>query len=116
MVDQSVLENHHVAASFALMIAEPSINIFAKYSREEFSRARERLISLVLATDMAMHFSDVAKIKGRLSTSEIDPKGKDKILCMESLVHAADISNPIKPFDIYFNWTERILEEFWAQV
>ena len=114
-LDQSVLENHHVAASYLVMSQEPSMNIFAKYSREEYSRARERMVSLVLATDMALHFSDVAKIKGRLSTSEFDPKGKDKSLCMESLVHAADISNPIKPFDLYFLWTERILEEFWAQ-
>lgn len=35
---------------------------------------------------------------------------------MDVSLHAADISNPIKPFHIYFMWTERVLEEFWNQV
>ena len=35
---------------------------------------------------------------------------------METIVHACDISNPIKKFDIYFQWAERVLEEFWNQV
>ena len=35
---------------------------------------------------------------------------------MDQLLHAADISNPIKPFDIYFEWTDRVLTEYWNQV
>ncbi len=37
-------------------------------------------------------------------------------MVMELTVHASDISNPGKPFDIYKEWTFRILEEFWNQV
>ena len=47
---------------------------------------------------------------------DFDPKQKDKNIFMEFLIHAADISNPGKPFHIYTEWTERILEEFWNQV
>jgi hypothetical protein len=32
---------------------------------------------------------------------------------MEAVVHACDVSNPIKEFDIYKAWTERVLGEFW---
>ncbi len=35
-------------------------------------------------------------------------KAKDKILCMEALNHASDISNPIKTFEIYKQWTTNI--------
>lgn len=42
-------------------------------------------------------------------------KEKDKVICMESLLHAADVSNPFKPFSIYEKWTYRVLEEFWKQ-
>jgi hypothetical protein len=63
---------------------------------------RERIISMVLATDMSVHFADIAKLKGRLSSSEFDLKEKDKNMCMEMVLHASDISNPIKPFEIYF--------------
>lgn len=34
---------------------------------------------------------------------------------MQIALHAADVSNPAKPFNIYAVWTSRILEEFYAQ-
>ena len=34
---------------------------------------------------------------------------------MDILIHAADISNPIKNFHIYAEWTDRILKEYWNQ-
>jgi hypothetical protein len=77
---------------------------------------------MILCTDMALHFPDHMKLKGRLISSgllliykflEFDPKSKDKALCMESLLHAADISNPFKPLGTYEKWTKRVLDEFW---
>lgn len=41
--------------------------------------------------------------------------GKDKGISMEILLHSADISNPIKPFDLYKRWTGRIRKEFFSQ-
>ena len=75
---------------------------------------------MILSTDMAVHFQDLAKLKARLASqgikllhSEFDPREKDKSMCMEVLLHAADISNPFKPFNTYEKWTHRVLEEFW---
>lgn len=34
---------------------------------------------------------------------------------MDSLIHAADISNPTKPFHIYTLWAEKVLTEYWNQ-
>jgi hypothetical protein len=34
---------------------------------------------------------------------------------MDALLHASDISNPMKPFEVYKEWTKRVLEEFWIQ-
>lgn len=42
-------------------------------------------------------------------------KEKDKICCIDILIHAADISNPIKNFNVYAEWTDRILKEYWNQ-
>ncbi len=39
----------------------------------------------------------------------------DKLFACSMLVHAADISNPAKPREIYFDWTDRVLAEFYAQ-
>ena len=31
------------------------------------------------------------------------------------MVHCADLSNPTKPLDLYTNWTDRIMQEFYRQ-
>ncbi len=31
------------------------------------------------------------------------------------MVHCADLSNPTKPLDLYRNWTNRVMEEFFVQ-
>ena len=82
------------------------------------------MINMILATDMSVHFADLAKLKGRLSSEgknsykslEFDAKDKDKALCLDSILHAADISNPFKPFQLYEPWALCVLNEFWNQV
>lgn len=34
---------------------------------------------------------------------------------LRNMVHCADLSNPTKPLDVYRQWTERIMEEFFRQ-
>lgn len=124
-LDKSVLENHHVSAAFTVMRDE-TFNIFKNFTTTDYKIARERIISMVLGTDMACHFSDVAKLKGRLAAGnssllvvilvDFNPKDTDKHFAMNILVHAADISNPLKPWDNCRQWAFRILEEFWSQV
>jgi len=31
------------------------------------------------------------------------------------MIHCADLSNPTKPLDLYRQWTDRIMQEFFAQ-
>ncbi len=35
---------------------------------------------------------------------------------MNLIVHSSDISNPMKPWEVYAEWTPRVLAEFWDQV
>ena len=42
--DQSVLENHHIAAAFRLMTENPKNNWAAKMAREDFKRVRHVII------------------------------------------------------------------------
>lgn len=34
---------------------------------------------------------------------------------LQSVIHLADLSNPTKPLDLYQQWNERILNEYWSQ-
>ena len=61
----SVLENHHVAASFAAM-QEPNHNILEHLSKDDYKRARAVMIGSVLATDMSKHFGELGKFKTRV--------------------------------------------------
>ena len=122
-----MLENHHVSTVFA-MLQNENYNIFANFSKDDYKMARERIIAIVLATDMSNHFADIAKLKGRIAAGndptqrfinfilDLDLVEKDKKFMMELVVHAADISNPSKPWDICKEWTMRVVTEFWDQV
>lgn len=34
---------------------------------------------------------------------------------LQNMVHCSDLSNPTKPLDIYRQWVDRIMEEFFRQ-
>jgi hypothetical protein len=112
--DISVLENHHVAATFEVINLTEN-NIFEKVPLEEKNDIRKMMIEMILSTDMSKHFADLGKFKSRVSTTNFDPAESDKQLCMNMGMHIADISNPSKKWDISYKWTEWLYEEFFAQ-
>lgn len=112
--DQSVLENHHVAATYALM-NEKKYNIVSSFSKEGKLEFRKRVVSMVLSTDISKHFIDLGKFKQRIANDSFDAKDEDKLLCMGMGMHMADISNPSKKWSVSFNWIELLFEEFFAQ-
>ena len=59
--DSSVLENHHLAASFQLMI-DDSCNWSSKMTNEDFRRCRQVIVLTVLNTDMAKHFEELGHL------------------------------------------------------
>ena len=112
--DISVLENHHLAATYELLNKAEN-NIFEKFNSEDKSYIRKQMVEMILSTDMSKHFADLGKFKSRVSASNFDPKNSDKQLWMNMGMHMADISNPSKKWDTSFRWTEMLYEEFFAQ-
>jgi hypothetical protein len=87
---------------------------------------RKGIISLVLATDMVKHSQHVKALVDfvvEVSSEDGDTcslLGKQKALertlfLLETVLHASDISNPCKPWQMSLAWTKRLLTEFWAQ-
>ena len=95
----SVLENHHVASSFALM-QDKSYNITEGFQKDDYKRFRSVMINCILGTDMSKHFSELGKFKTRLSSAEFSPTTIDKDMSLALVFHLADISNATKPWDI----------------
>ena len=65
--DKSVLENHHLASSFMIMQRDASCNWAASMPQLEYQRARQVIISTILATDMSRHFEELGHCSSLMS-------------------------------------------------
>ena len=112
--DKSPLENHHIAATFKIA-AESDFNIFKYIDEDEYKIMRKNMIEIVLATDAAHHFNELSKFKSRVGADDFTPDGDDKLMVIKMMVHLADISNPVKPFNLALTWTGLLYDEFFKQ-
>lgn len=117
--DRSVLENHHAAAAWSLLLNSDECNFLKYLDKAEFKRFRYLVIEAILATDLKRHFEIVAEFNSK--ANEDDSPGidwtqeDDRLLVMEICIKLADINGPCKVHDIHVQWTYRIAEEFYEQ-
>jgi cAMP-specific phosphodiesterase 4 len=76
---------------------------------------RKIIVDNILYTDMSKHFQFIGELKGLLTKDDYDPKDKHKPEIMKALVHAADVGNPSRPYNICKEWALKILSEFFQQ-
>ncbi|TWW60551.1 cAMP-specific 3',5'-cyclic phosphodiesterase 4D [Takifugu flavidus] len=119
--DSSVLENHHLAVGFKLL-QEENCDIFQNLTKKQRQLLRKMVIDIVLATDMSKHMNLLADLKTMVETKKVTSSGvllldnySDRIQVLQNMVHCADLSNPTKPLQLYRQWTDRIMEEFFSQ-
>merc|ERR1711936_219494 len=119
--DETALENNPLAVAFKLL-QNPECDIFVNLTRKQKQTLRKMVIDMVLATDMSKHMSLLADLKTMVETKKVAGSGvllldnyTDRIQVLQNMVHCADLSNPTKPLDLYNNWVERIMEEFFQQ-
>uniref|UniRef100_A0A8C9YNL7 Phosphodiesterase n=1 Tax=Sander lucioperca TaxID=283035 RepID=A0A8C9YNL7_SANLU len=119
--DESVLENHHLAVGFKLL-QEDNCDIFQNLTKKQRQSLRKMIIDMVLATDMSKHMSLLADLKTMVETKKVTSSGvllldnyTDRMQVLRNMVHCADLSNPTKSLELYRQWTDRIMEEFFHQ-
>ncbi|XP_077129007.1 3',5'-cyclic-AMP phosphodiesterase 4C isoform X2 [Ranitomeya variabilis] len=119
--DSSVLENHHLAVGFKLL-QEENCDIFQNLTKKQRQTLRKMVIDMVLATDMSKHMNLLADLKTMVETKKVTSLGvllldnySDRIQVLQNMVHCADLSNPTKPLELYRQWTDRIIVEFFHQ-
>ena len=125
--DISVLENFHASTLFKT-IRKNETNIFEKLTTIDYKIIRKRMISEILATDMANHAKVISLIKSKIALSD---NGKDHKLnlltgneqtkndeqqcLLDFIVHVADLAHNTRLFSISLKWVELLSEEFWKQ-
>jgi hypothetical protein len=126
--DKSPLENMHAATMFEILNMEDK-KILANFTADQKSNFRKVGIHAILGTDMVHHFQTVKKLsvffelhESVLRRDDNDAErhallssGENRLLFCEAILHAADISNPAKPWHICMKWASKILEEFFTQ-
>ena len=128
--DKSVLENYHVSEAFNLILKNAENNIFEHISDDDYKLCRKTIIECVLGTDMTLHNNKYVAFKRRAKSENIkNGENIDKLFLnlspinvfnlkvefLSFILHAADISNPTKPLEIYKIWGQKCLEEFFKQ-
>lgn len=119
--DNSVLENYHVSEAFALIKQAEKFNILRTFNNEEIKALRKRIIDMVLHTDMVFHGKLMSMLKLK---EELEDKTENmtelRLFNLQQeylniILHGADISNASKPINVYVEWAERVINEFWNQ-
>ena len=105
----SILENFSAASTFRVM-QRMGCNILVGLCGSEKKQFRNKLISIILDTDAKQHFVLLTRFSYALQKQTIT-----KTLLCSVLLHAADISNPARPFSLALKWAEAIQEEFFSQ-
>jgi len=114
--DNSILESHHVAASWRVLLQE-ECNFLKGLTREQYLEVRDMVIQFVLGTDMKFHFEHCTKFKAKVSSEafKVGCEREDVKFLLGVCMHTADIANPAKPMGLCLRWTEMVMEEFFKQ-
>ena len=128
--DISCLENYHTSTLFKILRKEEN-NILENLDENNFKLIRKRMVSQILATDMANHANVVSGVKAKILAWELDNINNDKKFIfltgnektkfneqqtlLNYLIHAADLGHNTKKFEISIQWVKILSEEFWLQ-
>ena len=125
--DASCLENYHTSFLFRILQKDEN-NILEKFNKQNHKDIRKRMISQILATDMANHGEVVSLIRAKIKASEEEGENRFNLLSgnekskfdeqqmlFNYLIHAADLGHNCKKFNISLKWVELLSEEFWMQ-
>jgi len=105
--DKSILENHHCSTAF-FIIQQDNIKLFKNLNNIEFTEIRSTIIEYILSTDMKNHSSLMTTLK---SSKIIE----NEVLLCKLIIHASDLCNQLKCFDVYKNGIKRIHREMIIQ-
>jgi len=116
--DRSPLENMHAATAFRVL-ARPDCNFLEEIPVPQQRAIRSDMIEIILATDNDRHTSLMSEIEAckeaGYNLGVPEAAASTALLKLQMVLHAADLSNTLKPWDIYTKWTSRVMEEFYAQ-
>ncbi len=113
--EQSVLENHHCSMAFRIMRVH-NADILGDLPPNAYKDVKKTIVNCILATDMSVHFELIDLVKKKVAAGWDLQDSNDIFFFCRIILHASDLSNPVRPFHLAKLWAGRICEEFNNQV
>lgn len=111
--DKSVLENHHCAIAFKLLL-DPQNDVFELLSEAQYWNVRQIIITMILSSDIANHFDQIMTFKSRVTSRKFpEDTTEDRQLIMNMTMYCSDHSAPCKTSVLYFKWMAVEMEEYY---
>jgi hypothetical protein len=113
--NKSVLENFHIATTLRLMDSH-DCNITANMGSNAKRQMRLDLTHNILSTDMTNFGKRMDLIREKRAVGGVTNSYADASYVCWVLLQAADLSNPVRPFEVAKAWATLVTEEFNSQV
>lgn len=113
--DKSVLENHHCSLAFFILHSK-NVQLLRNLDENDFSVVREMVIECVLSTDMKFHGDLVKNLENKFISGWDWESKQDRLLFAKIIIHTADISNQVRPFEVSFEGSIALRREFAVQI
>jgi len=112
--DEAVIQNYALATAFTYL-TDPEMNFFIHTDMPLQDTLRLLLIKSIIKQDLKYHFPEVGLLKTKMGSSFPEDTIEDKVVLMSTAIRLAEISWICRPQNIYVRWSERVVEEFFAQ-
>ena len=113
--DSQVLENHHLAAAFSIMLTNEDNNILENIPLDTYLEIRKVIIQSVLNTDISKHFTLLTELKTKLGNNFPTESIDDRILILSITLRICDSFKVVRSTTIFFKWMDAMFEEFFKQ-
>ena len=113
--DISVLENHHIAASFVILYTYPKSNIIENLDYNLQQETRTLIINTVLNSDISKHFTLLTELKTKLGNNfpAPDQNIEDRTLILSITVRIVSTFKMVRDRNIFYRWMEKFFAEFY---
>lgn len=113
--DKSVLENHHCSVAFFILHSK-NVQLLRNLDEKDFTIVREMVIECVLTTDMKFHGDLVKNLENKFISGWDWESKSDRQLFAKVIIHTADISNQVRPFEVSYEGSLALRREFEQQI
>ncbi|KAK5809524.1 hypothetical protein F5H01DRAFT_281135, partial [Linnemannia elongata] len=122
--ETSVLEKYSCSLAMDLIdkhklfrnIASSPAGILPEGNHASEQSMKESMVKAIMATDMSFHYDMLNNLNSLIdyrSASELTPELRQNL--SNCLLHAADISNAVKPWTLCKRWSDLVVQEFFRQ-